>query len=107
MHQPKTSSEGGRLFSARGLAPPLRNAAAATARSTRSKGSHPAEMWTAWLHLLPRTETSPLSMRRMTFSSTSLAGVASSEYLHKGKMDYQSWPLWQGVVTVNLSVDWL
>lgn len=70
MHQPNTSSVGGRCFSVRGLASPDMAAAAATALSTSSKGSPPAATYSADCHRSPRTLSSPDSIRSSSCSES-------------------------------------
>ena len=63
MHHPKESKEAGTSFSVLALAPPDSLAAAATACSTRAKGSLPAATSSALGQWEPSTFRSPLSTR--------------------------------------------
>jgi hypothetical protein len=90
-HHPKTSIDGGSRFSRSGLAPPDNRAASATAASTRAYGSGPAAMRTACVHLLPRTASSPLSIRRMIASGESLPFLQSvGRVVHGASCKYAS-----------------
>ena len=72
MHHPKESREAGTSFSVRALAPPDSWAAAATACSTKAKGSLPAATSSALGQWEPSTFKSPDSTRMKTVLPPSL-----------------------------------